>query len=155
MAFGVSRSGMKGQGMALETVFKILILIVTVMVIVGLIFTFSDQIRTQVTAFLNQILGKSQGGINLPQTIEHNSFTSSEVANYVETCYNTETSIQASDRKDTNCFVLIGNSFGDNANDVMSNISPSIRDYVTISADFTRGVVIIDFTDIGSKITVR
>jgi len=147
--------GSKGQGMALETVFKVLILIVTVVVIVGLIFRFSDQIRNQVTAFLNQILGKNGGSTDFPKTIERSSFTSSEIANYAETCYNSMTSIPPADQKDTNCFILVGNQFNANANDVMNNISPSIRDHVTITTDFSRGVVIIDFADIGDKIIVR
>jgi len=153
MAFRFGGIGRKGQGMALETVFKILILLVTVAVIIGLIFNFSDQIKNQITGFINQLLGKNQGIPQFPRTVEKQSFTSGEIASYIETCYTAMTSLPETEQKDISCFILVGTSF--QSQGILDRVSPTIKDHVTITSNFNRGVVIIDFVDLGNKITVR
>jgi hypothetical protein len=141
----------KGQ-MALETIFKVLILLVAVAVIIGLIISFSDQVRNIVKEFINKYFGKNPTQ-EFPKQIEKDSFASGEIASYIESCYTSMTSIPEGDQKDTNCFLLIGKSF--ESSDILEKVSPSIRNNVEIKADFTRGILIIQFQDVGNKIIVR
>ncbi len=145
--------GRKGQGMALETVFKVLIMLVTVAVIIALIVRFSDQIKNQVTEFINKLTGKGTGTSQFPKTIEKSSFTSGEIASYIESCYASITALPETEQKDTNCFILIGNSF--ESAGILDKVSPTVKSHVTITSGFNRGVVIVDFVDVGNKIIVR
>ena len=141
----------KGQ-MALETIFKLLILLVAVIVIVGLIMRFSDDVRNVVKEFVNKLFGKPPTQ-EFPKQIEKDSFSSGEIASYVESCYTAITSLAETDQKDTNCFLLVGRNF--ESVGILDKVSPTIRDHVEIRADFTRGVLIIQFQDLGNKVIVR
>jgi len=138
--------------MALETIFKILILLVAVAVIIGLIISFSDQVRNIVKGFINKFFGKPATQ-DFPKQIEKDSFSASEIASYIESCYSTMTSVPEDEQKDTNCFLLIGKSF--ESSGILERVSSSIRNNVEIRADFTRGILIIGFQDVGNKIIVR
>lgn len=143
--------GKKGQ-MALETIFKVLILLVAVAVIIGLIMTFSDEVRNIVKEFIGKFFGKSPTQ-EFPKQVEKDSFSAGEIASYIESCYTTMTSVSETEQKDTNCFLLIGKNF--ESSGILEKVSPSIRGNVEISADFTRGILIIEFIDVGNKIIVR
>jgi hypothetical protein len=90
---------------------------------------------------------------DFPKQIEKDSFTAGEIAAYAESCYNAITSLPEIEQKDTNCFLLIGRKF--ESSGILEKVSPSLRNNVEIRSDFTRGVVIIGFQDIGNKIIVR
>lgn len=146
--------GSKGQGMALETVFKILILMVAVLVIVGLILTFSGQIKSQVNSFINQVLGVKQPTSNFPRPpIQKDSFSAKEIANYAETCYATMTAVDPADRTDVTCFILVAKSF--ESNGILDDIPPAMRNNTIITSTFNTGVVIIDFKDLANEIVIR
>jgi len=140
--------------MALETIFKILILLVTVAVIVGLIIRFSEETRNVVKGFICKVFGCKTGVQEFPITKEKDAFTAGEIAAYIESCYNAITSLPETDQPASiNCFLLIGRTF--ESAGIIERVSPSIRNNVVIQADFTRGILVIQFQDPGNKIIVR
>jgi|SRR3989338_374231 len=149
----VIKHGQYGE-MALEMIFKILILLVTVAVIVGLIIRFSDDTRNVVKGFICKVFGCKTSVQEFPKTVEKDAFTSGEIATYIESCYNTITALPETEQPPSvNCFLLIGRTF--ESAGITDRVSPSIRNNVVIQADFTRGILVIQFQDPGNKIIVR
>ena len=146
--------GRKGQGMALETVVKVLILIITVIVIVAMIYTFSDQIRTQVTSFINSVMGNKPSTNQFPdKPIEKSSFSAGDIGRYIESCYTIMNSVDPIDRKDTTCYILVSSNF--DSNGILSNVPSSIQSSVDITTKFNKGIVIIEYDALYNKVTVR
>jgi len=147
---------MKGE-MALEYVFKVLIMLVTVAVIIGLIYTFSSDIRGSI----NKIIGDWFKSSKPPaeKTIEQDSFTAKEIAVYIESCLSTQESIPENEQKDVVCYTLLSKStppkFTATKTSVLENLPKSIKEKVTITTTFKRSYVVIEFRDLGNEIIVR
>jgi hypothetical protein len=142
--------------MALEVIFRILILIVVVAVVIGMILTFRDQIAAMITQFLQQILGQKPSS-NFPIVKDSGSasFSSGEIATYIQSCYSTIEALSPADRTTTNCYILTGN-FNANANSIRQSILDSnLRNNLNITTDFSRGVATIQYLDPQGIILVK
>jgi hypothetical protein len=147
---------MKGE-MALEYVFKVLIMLVTVAVIIGLIYTFSSDIRGAISKVIDWF--KPDKKTTEEKTIEQDSFTAKEIAVYIESCLSTQEQIDEKDQKDVVCYTLLSKStppkFTATKSSVVENLPKEIKDKVTITTTFKRSYVVIEFKDLGNEIIVR
>lgn len=142
--------------MALEYVFKIIILVVVCAVVIGMILAFRDQISNMITQFLQQTLGqKSSSNFPIVKDSGNNSFSSGEIATYIESCYSSIESLSPADRTTTNCYILTGNFNADANSITQSIIDPTLRDNLNITTDFSRGVVTIQYLDPQGIILVK
>jgi len=144
------------MAMELEYIFKILIMLIVVSVIIGLILTFRDQIVGLIKSYLISFTGRNQTP-EFPKLIdkENGTFLSGEVGSYVQSCYSSITSLSVSQRTTTNCYILRGN-FNVNTNDILQSITDSsLRNKVNITADFTKGAVVIQYLDPQGIILVK
>ncbi len=136
------------MAMELEYVFKILIMLIVVAVIIGLILTFRDQIVALTKSYLQNFAGGNQTP-QFPKLIDKGTgtFISGEVASYVQSCYTAINSLSVDQRVTTNCYILRGN-FNANQDDILRSITDSsLKNKVNITADFTKGAVIIQYLD--------
>lgn len=145
--------------MALEFVFKILILLVTAAVIIMLIVTFSTDIRGMVNRFVADIFGEPREQSIFPETIEKDSFIATEIATYIEGCLAYNEAIDESKQKDVVCYVLLAedkfSSFKIGKTSILNSVEPSIRDRIEIQSDFSKSYLKIKFEDLGNKIIVE
>lgn len=138
------------MAMELEYIFKILIMLIVVAVMIGLILTFRDQIAALTKSYLcffSNSCGNNQ--TQFPKLIDKGTgtFTSGEISTYVQSCYTTINSLSIDQRVTTNCYILRGN-FNANANDILQSITDSsLKDKVSITADFTKNAVVITYQD--------
>lgn len=141
--------------MELEYIFMIFIMLIVVAVIIGLILTFKDQI----TATINQYLGNLAGNKNNPQfpkLIDKGSgtFSSLEVDTYINSCYTAITASPIAERKTTDCYILKGN-FNADANGILQGLRSDLKGNVTVTADLSRGVAVIEYQDPQGTILVK
>jgi len=147
---------MKGD-MALEYIFKVLITLVTIAVIIALIVKFSDDIKKSINDFLCSITGSCKKPTG-PKSITQDSFTADEMANYIETCYDTQMALPENQQKDTPCFILFSKesfaSSGINRVSLQQALPYSVADKVVFESDFTHDYLKINYEDLGNKIVV-
>ncbi|MFH0711019.1 MAG: hypothetical protein V1944_00405 [Candidatus Aenigmatarchaeota archaeon] len=148
---------MKGQ-MSLEYVFRIIILIVTVIVIIGLILNFSNDIKSAVDEFTCKFFPCSNEK-NCPdkKTIEKNSFISQEISTYIQSCDSCYSSIPEGDQKDVVCYLLIGKTspyFQADKTVILNTLSSGLRNRTEITSSFSSQIVKIEFKELGNKIVV-
>lgn len=145
--------------MELEYIFRIGILLVVVIVVIGMILTFKDQISNMIKNIICQMTNTcTNGGLKFPIIEEKTSgtFTSAEIATHIQSCYSTISSLSPSDIPAglTNCYILKGN-FNVNSQSIIQSITnPDLRNKVTITSDFT-GAVIIQYKDPDGIILVK
>jgi len=146
---------MKGD-LALEYIFRIAIILVVVAVVVGLILKFSDTIKKTVSDFIKQIFGEKTTS-KFPQNEEKDSFTSAEVATYIDSCYSYWTSLEEVDQKDIVCYILLSRTpFNESVSKegILSSLSSSIRDNLDVRTDFGLTHLSIKFESLGDRIIV-
>lgn len=145
--------------MSLEYITKLIILLVVVVVSVGLIMSFSSQIKYQVSCFFFGDCGeknKVTSG-NFPITIKEKEFTISQVANYIESCYDTFSSLPEEEQEDKDCYVLIADyPFRNmiNKKDLLNYLDERIREHVEFKATLNKEVLTISFEDLGNKVVI-
>ena len=142
--------------MALDYVFKIIIMMVVVAVVIGLILTFKNQITTTIAKFLSNLWGGNTGN-QFPQLIDKGSgtFSSGEVATYIQSCYSVVSSTEVAERKTTDCYILKGN-FNVDKNSIISSVTdPTLRSKIIFTADFTKGVAVVEYEDPEDVIFVK
>lgn len=131
---------MKGA-LALEYVVRLIILLVFTAVMIGIIFYFSDEIKFQVgRLFKEETVVKTQ-------EIERDSFSTSQVRNYIKSCW-----LMTGEHydEDVYCYILKGDLTGvDEAALGVEGVT------VEVNADFSKGILMIKFEDIGDKILVE
>jgi hypothetical protein len=93
------------------------------------------------------------------ENIEQRGFTAKEIANYIDSCISTQESLPESEQKDTVCYLLISTSvppqYDADEYSVLENLPESLKDKVSITTDFDRSPVIIEYKDLGNKVLVR
>jgi hypothetical protein len=148
---------MKGD-MALDYIFKVLITVVTIVVVIGLIITFSDDIKKAVNDFLCKITNSCIASKKFPKNIKQDSFTVGEVANYINDCRSTQIVIPENEQQDIVCYILFANktfvSSGITNTSLTQALPPSIKDYIDVKTDFSHEYIRIQFQDLGNKIVV-
>jgi hypothetical protein len=148
---------MKGD-MALDYVFKVLITVVTIAVVIALIIKFSDDIKKAINDFICNITGSCGKTQKFPKNINQDSFATSEVVNYIDSCLATETALPENDQKDIICYILFSkNTFassGVTATTLQQALPQSLKDSVSIQTDFSHDYLKIQFQDLGNKIVV-
>ena len=136
--------------MELEYIFRIAILLVVVAVVIGLILTFKDQISNTINKFLSNLWG-SKNNSQFPKLVDKGSgtFTSQEIDTYIQSCYSSITSMQPGEIPIgiTNCYILKGNFNADSSGILQGIPDVSLRNKITISADFSKGVAVIAYQD--------
>ncbi|MEA3344042.1 MAG: hypothetical protein U9Q92_07825 [archaeon] len=144
-------SGRKAQT-SLEYIAKMLIIVVVVAVVIGMIYTFSGDIKE----ILINILGPHKPPEEKPPPIAvEGPFYASDVANLIETCW-----VEKRDAEDDRiCFVLEG-PYNDNAataeSDIINLLEPEIKNNVEFDADFVNDDFFsINYRIIGRKIRVK
>jgi uncharacterized membrane protein len=146
------------MAMELEYIFRIAILLVVVTVVIGMILMFRDQISNAIKEFLKN-LGGNQPSTQFPKLIDKGSgtFTSQEIATYIQSCYSTVTAMQPGEIPIgvTNCYILKGNFNADSPNILQGISDSSLRSKVTVTADFSKGVAIVAYQDPEGKILVK
>jgi len=156
--FGKVKIGSKGD-MALEYIFKILIMLVVVAVIVMLIVQFSNEIRQAVQGFVCKFSNTCGGTSDeFPKNIEQDSFTSGEIATYIDSCLSSNLAKPEGEQKGIVCYTLLAAKapyFDANKDSILSSISPNIRDKVSIDTDFSKHYIKIEFEDISNGIIVE
>jgi hypothetical protein len=144
------------MAMELEYIFRIIILLVVVAVVIGMILTFKDQISNIINQFLKNLVGNKQN-TQFPKLVDKGTgtFTSTEIITYIQSCYSVITALPVAERTTTDCYILKGN-FNANSAAIMQGISDStLKNKVTISADFSKGVAIVGYQDPQGTILVR
>lgn len=148
---------MKGD-MALDYVFKVLITVVTIAVVIALIVKFSDDIKKAIADFICNITGSCSKVQKFPKSINQDSFTPYEVANYIDNCLSTELSLPENQQKDTVCYILFSKtsfaSSGLTADSLQQALPESLKDKVVVQTDFSHDYLRIQFQDLGNKIIV-
>jgi len=152
------------MAMELEYIFKIGIMLVVVAVVIGLIFTFKDQISNSIKNVLCQMTNTCSGGI-MKLTVKEcccstcdkqSPFSSSEIATYIQSCYSSITSVSPADIPPgvTDCYVLKGNFNADSSSVIQLITNPDLKTKVLITSDFTSAVV-ISYKDPDGTILVK
>lgn len=148
---------MKGD-LALEYIFRIVILLVTVAIIIGLIFTFSQQVRDSVNGFLCKFF-TCPNQTNCPDKmpITKNSFSSNEISAYIQSCDSCNSNLPEADQKDTVCYLLIAKTqpyFSADSNSILSALPSVLRSRTSVTANFNNQIVEIQFKDVGNQLIV-
>jgi hypothetical protein len=144
------------MAMELEYIFKIIILLVVVAVVIAMILSFKDQISIIINQFLKNLAGGKQNP-QFPKLIDKGTgtFTSMEIVTYIQSCYSTMNALPVADRTTTDCYILKGN-FNANSGAIMQGISDvTLRNKLTITADFSKGVAVVGYQDPQGTIIVR
>lgn len=146
------------MAMELEYIFRIAILLVVIAVVIGLILNFRSDISNTINQFIQNLLGQKTNP-QFPKLIDkgNGTFTSQEIVTYIQSCYSTITSMSAAQIPPgiTNCYILKGN-FNANSVDILQGISdPNLRNKVTITADFSKGVAVVSHQDPQGIILVK
>jgi pyruvate/oxaloacetate carboxyltransferase len=131
-------------------------MLVTLALIIGLIYTFYDDIKASINKVIEGLFGSKPPPS--AKTIEKNSFAAKEIATYIESCLSNQESLPEKDQKDVVCYTLLAKSapyFSANKNSVLDSVQPTIKDRIDIVTDFQRSYVVIEFKDVGNKILVR
>ena len=141
--------------MALEYIFRIMILLVAVAVIIGLILTFVRDARQAVLDFIKGFWNRDSNGTG-PSSIEQESFNSGEVVTYIESCYATHSVLDETEQKDVVCYTLLASkSINANKQEVLINLDPDLKNRVDIDTDFSKQYVVIEFSEVGNRVVVR
>lgn len=144
---------MKGD-LALDMIVKFLIILVVAGVVIGLFMMFASDSKGAVK---NMFAPNNTKETGFPKTIQQNSFSSGEVANYIESCYSKMSAIPATEQKDITCYVLMANSPFSNfvtSSSVMNAMSSDVRPRTTFNTAFDKDYLKISFVDLGDKIVV-
>lgn len=145
---------MKGA-LELEYIFRVVIMLVTVAVIVGLVYSFSQDIRSAINKFLSSLFGKSAPPGS--KTINQDTFTAREIATLVESCYSNNMALPENEQKDSVCYVLLAKTqpyFNADKDSILKNVSPNIKNQVEFKTDFNMQYLKIQYQDLGNKIIV-
>ncbi|MBS3055363.1 MAG: hypothetical protein J4452_02650 [Candidatus Aenigmarchaeota archaeon] len=149
---------MKGAALALEFVFRIIILLVTVAVIIGLILNFSRDIQTSINKFLCKFFNcPSEANCPDKKPIEKDSFISSEISAYIQSCDSCNSNLPVPDQKDTVCYLLLARKppyFSADANTILSSLPSDVKKRTSITANFNSQIVKIEFKELGPQIIV-
>ena len=149
---------MKGAALALEFIFRIVILLVAVAVIIGLILTFSKDIQTTVNNFLCKFF-TCPNQTNCPdkKPIEKDTFSSSEISAYIQSCDNCNSNIPPADQKDAVCYLLLARKspyFSADKNAILSTLPSNLKSRTIITSNFNSQIVKIEFKELGDKLVV-
>lgn len=136
---------MKGQGMALDTVVKFIILIVVALVVIGLVIYFSDDIKN----YLKNWLGKSNE-VKV-QKIEADSFSTTQVMTYIRGCWDMT---GENFHEDVTCYILVGDLSGVDKYALGNTLSSPAEADVS-KFDPSKTMVIISFEDVGNIVHVE
>jgi hypothetical protein len=142
--------------MELEYIFRIAILLVVVAVVIGMILAFKDQISVIISKFLGNLAGNKQNP-QFPKLIDKGTgtFTSMEIVTYIESCFSAMNALPVAERVTTDCYILKGN-FNANSGDIIQGINDAaLKNKVTVTADFSKGVAIVGYQDPEGTISVR
>jgi hypothetical protein len=136
---------MKGE-MALDMVVKFLIVLVVVGVVIGLFIKFSGDSKDAVKDMFS---GKNDTSSGFPKTFQQSAFSSGQVANYIETCYDNMVEAPDASRKEvTICYVLMADSPFKNAvtsSSVLGAVDSKIRGRVMINSTFDKDYIRVSF----------
>jgi hypothetical protein len=144
---------MKGD-LALDMIVKFLIILVVAGVVIGLFMMFSSDSKDAVK---NMFAPNNTKETGFPKTIQQNSFSSGEVANYIDSCYSKMSAIPATQQKDITCYVLMANSAFSNfvtSSAITGALSADARPRTSFNTTFGRDYLKINFIDIGDRIIV-
>jgi hypothetical protein len=144
---------MKGE-LALDMVVKFLIILVVAGVVIGLFMKFSSDSKDAVKDMFKPNSTKETG---FPKTLQQNSFNSGEVANFIESCYDTMSKIPPAQQKDVTCYVLMANSpFSSAASSsgIMGAIESKIQSKVKINTDLSKDYIKISFVELSNTVVV-
>lgn len=131
------------KALALETVVKFIIFLATASILLSLVLFFSDSIRNYIKEWTQKPEVKTE-------IIEKDSFTSSQLAAYITSCWD---KTGEKYRKDATCYVLKGDMIFVDVNEVKKmTIAPNVD---LSSFDNTKGIAIIEFKSLGKVIVVR
>jgi hypothetical protein len=133
------------KGMALETVVQWIILSVVAAVVIGLVFTFSDDIKR---SFENMFKSDTEVKTDM---IESNAFSTAQISTYVKACWE-----KTGDKfkGDVICYILKGDV--SNVDKTVLEISLKSPAQVDVSSfDSSKTGTIIKFEDLGNTIYVE
>jgi uncharacterized membrane protein YraQ (UPF0718 family) len=144
--------------LALEFIFRIVILLITVAVIIGLIFTFSSDIQNSVQQFLCKFFTcPSENTCPDRKSIEKDTFASSEISAYVQSCDSCYSNIPEADQKDAVCYLLLAKKqpyFNANADAILNTLPLDLKTRTQVTTNFASQIVKIEFKELGNKIVV-
>lgn len=144
---------MKGD-MALDMVVKFLIVLVVAGLVIGLFLKFSSDSKDAVKGMFQP---NSTKEIGFPKTFQREAFSAGEVANYIESCYNTMNQIPAAQQKDTTCYVLMANNPFSNSvksSDILNMVDSKIKSKVKISTDFSKDYIKVSYVELTETVVV-
>ncbi len=146
--------------MSLEYIIKITLLLVVVVVAMGLILGFSDDIKVAVSYFFKNLLGNDDTDYDFPEIVEKNSFSLGEVSVYIESCHSLMSSLSEDEQRNIVCYVLEADETFDNfgpgadpGTDWESELS-SLALVSDIEADFDKVIIKIEYKDVGNSIII-
>ena len=138
--------------MSLEYIAKMLIIVVVIAVVIGMMYTFREQIVEKWRCILNPECDIPVVEIN--PVFVPGSFTASDFANFIETCW-----AETRDAKDSKvCFVLSGlytDPSGTAENDIKNLLDSKIRNNVVFGADFSKDFFSVNYEIIGNEIHLK
>ncbi|RLB75548.1 MAG: hypothetical protein DRH24_19430 [Deltaproteobacteria bacterium] len=137
--------------LSLEYIVKVLILLVVVAVVIGMIIKFSDRIKY----WVYELFRKDEQTTEFPKRVTQDSFSSGEIATYIESCLLTMSSLPEEEQEDIDCYILtVNQNFIASPDEVIARLSPETAQKTEIQTDFSRDLVIIQYQDIGNKVIV-
>ena len=140
------------KGLALEYVFRMMILLVTVVVIVSLIVKFSNDIQGVVKGFVCKFFPcekkECKTEVKSLQVI-----SSRDIINHARGCLAKNMGIPPIEQKSCICYILTADSW--NTRDLQSTIPEDLAGKLKINTDFSKPVVVVEYVDPGGFITVR
>lgn len=139
--------------MALDMVVKFMIILVVAGIVIGLFLIFSEDAKKAVE---NLFGGEKKPGLEV-KTLNQNSFSSGQVAQYIESCYDAMSEIPEADQEDKVCYVLMAqssfNSFVSQS-DIFSSLPKELKSRVKFNTNFNLSYLKIEFKELGDEIVV-
>lgn len=134
---------MKGD-MSLEYIIKFLILLIVAAVVISMLISFSDDIKTKI----RDMFGKEEE--IKTNSIDADSFSTAQIRTYMNSCWE-----KTGERynKDFICYILKGDVSSVDKENLRQGVYGAV--VVLDAFDTTKKVTIIRFVDVGNKIIVE
>lgn len=141
--------------MALDMVVKFVIILVVAAIVISLFIGFSEDAKDALRCLF---FGCNEGVLSdFPRPISKSSFSSGEIASFIESCYETMSRVPEVNQSDTICYILMADSemgSSANADDIRKYVSADIRDKIIFNTSLSKEYVRVEFRELGDEIII-
>jgi len=146
---------MKGS-MALDMIVKFIIILVVAGIVIGLFIVFSQDAGDALKCFLFGCDGLTFAD-EYPKPINKFSFSSGEIAQYIESCYDTMSEVPEVNQSDIVCYILMADSqISSSANEeaIRESVPADIKTKIVFNTNLSKDYVRVEFRELEDKIVV-